>query len=57
VNRVAAQFAALRYFIPDGTGQPGRKAQVGMVRRSVLRRDDHAADERLRRTIARTNLA
>jgi hypothetical protein len=42
---------------PDGTGQAGRKEQAGMIRRNIIRRSDHARDERLRRVIERADVA
>ncbi|MFI8916824.1 IS630 family transposase [Streptomyces sp. NPDC053513] len=57
LNRIEAQFTALRYFALDGTGHPSHKAQGSMIRRYIIWRNRHAADERLRRVVARANVA
>jgi hypothetical protein len=48
---------ALRYFALDGTDHPSHKAQGSMIRRYVIWRNDHAADQRLRQVVARANVA
>jgi len=57
LNRVEAQFTALRYFALDGTDHPGHKEQASMIRRYIIWRSNHAYDERLRRVADRTNVA
>ncbi|HEY2262192.1 MAG TPA: IS630 family transposase, partial [Streptosporangiaceae bacterium] len=57
MNRIEAQFTALRYFAPDGTGHASRKEQASMIRRYITWRNNHAYDERLRRIVARANVA
>ncbi len=57
LNRIEAQFTALRYFALDGTGHPSHKARGSMIRRYIIWRNKHAADERLRRVVARANVA
>ena len=55
LNRVEAQFTALRYFALDGTDHPSHKEQASMIRRYIIWRNNHASDERLRRVVARAN--
>jgi transposase len=57
LNRIEAQFTALRYFALDGTGHPSHKAQASMIRRYIIWRNSHATDPRLRKVIARANVA
>jgi transposase len=57
LNRIEAQFAALRYFALDGTDHPSHKEQASMIRRYIIWRNNHAYDERLRRVIDRANVA
>jgi transposase len=57
LNRIEAQFTALRYFTLDGTDHPSHKQQGSMIRRYIIWRNKHAADERLREVVARANTA
>ncbi|MFJ3540044.1 IS630 family transposase [Streptomyces sp. NPDC090109] len=57
LNRIEAQFTALRYFALDGTDHSSHKAQGSMIRRYIIWRNKHAADERLRKVVARANVA
>jgi transposase len=57
LNRVEAQFTALRYFALDGTDHPSHKEQASMIRRYIIWRNNHAYDERLRRVVDRANVA
>jgi transposase len=57
LNRVEAQFTALRYFTLDGTDHATHKEQASMIRRYIIWRNNHAYDERLRRIIDRANVA
>jgi transposase len=57
LNRIEAQFTALRYFALDGTDHPTHKAQGSMIRRYIIWRNKHAADERLRKVVTRANVA
>jgi transposase len=57
LNRIEAQFAALRYFTLDGTDHATHKEQASMIRRYIIWRNNHAYDERLRRIIDRANVA
>nr|WP_263407334.1 hypothetical protein [Micromonospora craniellae] len=43
--------AALRYFTLDGTGHPSHKAQGSMIRRYIIWRNNHTADERLHNVV------
>jgi transposase len=57
LNRIEAQFTALRYFALDGTDHPTHKAQASMIRRYIAWRNRHADDERLRAVVKRANVA
>ncbi|WUH92467.1 IS630 family transposase [Streptomyces sp. NBC_00433] len=57
LNRIEAQFTALRYFALDGTDHPSHKAQGSMIRRYIIWRNKHAADKRLKAIVSRANAA
>jgi hypothetical protein len=57
LNRIEAQFTALRYFALDGTDHPSHKEQASMIRRYIIWRNNHAYDERLRRIVNKANVA
>jgi len=57
LNRIEAQFTALRYFALNGTDHRSHKEQASMIRRYIIWRDQHAHDERLRRIVAKANVA
>ncbi|UQI45812.1 transposase [Streptomyces sp. HU2014] len=57
LNRIEAQFTALRYFALDGTDHLSHKEQGRMIRRYITWRNKHAADERLRAVVNRANVA
>lgn len=57
MNRIEAQFTALRYFTLDGTDHAGHKEQGSMIRRYIIWRNKHAQDERLRAVVNRANIA
>lgn len=57
LNRIEAQFTALRYFALGGTDHPSHKAQGSVIRRYIIWRNKHAADERLREVVTRANVA
>jgi transposase len=57
LNRVEAQFTALRYFALDGTDHASHHEQASMIRRYIIWRNNHAYDERLRRIVTRANVA
>ncbi|MFV2011956.1 hypothetical protein ACFHVG_19360, partial [Micromonospora sp. LOL_027] len=52
-----AQFTALRYFTLDGTDHTSHAEQGSMIRRYIIWRNKHAADERLREVVNRANVA
>jgi hypothetical protein len=56
-TRIEAQFTALRYFALDGTDHASHKEQGSMIRRYIIWRNKHAADERLREVVNRANVA
>jgi transposase len=56
LNRVEAQFTALRYFALDGTDHASHKKQASMIRRYIIWRNNHAYDERLRQVVDRADV-
>ncbi|WP_030458489.1 IS630 family transposase [Kitasatospora sp. NRRL B-11411] len=57
LNRIEAQFTALRYFALDSTDHASHKEQGSMIRRYIIWRNKHAADQRLREVVTRANVA
>jgi transposase len=57
LNRIEAQFQALRYFALDGTDHRSHKEQGLMLRRYISWRNNHAYDEQLRKVVDRPNVA
>ncbi len=57
LNRIEAQFTALRYFTLDGTDHASHKEQGSMIRRYIIWRNKHAFDERLRKIVNGANVA
>ncbi|WP_331750581.1 IS630 family transposase [Streptomyces sp. NBC_00046] len=57
LNRIEAQFTALRYFTLDGTDHTNHKEQGSMIRRYIIWRNRHADDRRLRAVVDRANVA
>ncbi len=57
MNRIEAQFQALRYFTLDGTDHRSHEEQNSMIRRYIIWRNRHAQDERLRELVKRANVA
>jgi transposase len=57
LNRIEAQFTALRNFALDGTDHTTHKEQASMVRRYIIWLNNHAYDQRLRRIVDRANVA
>lgn len=57
MNRIEAQFTALRYFALDGTDHVSHTEQASMIRRYIAWRNRHADDERLRAIVDRANIA
>jgi transposase len=57
LNRIEAQFQALRYFTLDGTDHPDHTTQARMIRRYIAWRNRHAHDQQLRQVVKRANVA
>lgn len=57
LNRIEAQFTALRYFTLDGTDHADHKEQGSMIRRYITWRNRHADDRRLSAVVGKANLA
>jgi transposase len=57
LNRIEAQFQALRYFALDGTDHDSHEAQARMIRRYIAWRNRNAKDEALREIVKRANVA
>src|SRR5206468_1949806 len=53
LNRIEAQFTALRYFALDGTDHGTHQEQASMIRRYIAWRNRHATDPTLRKVIRR----
>jgi hypothetical protein len=53
LNRIEAQFTALRHFALDGTDHDSHRAQASMIRRYIAWRNRHATDPGLRKVIRR----
>jgi transposase len=53
LNRIEAQFTALRYFALDGTDHPSHHEQGSMIRRYIAWRNRHVTDPRLRKVVRR----
>ena len=57
LNRIEAQFTALRYFALDGTDHDSHEAQARMIRRYIAWRNRHARHTKLQEVIKRANVA
>jgi transposase len=57
LNRIEAQFTALRYFALDGTDHDSHEAQGRMIRRYIAWRNRNAEDTALRELVKRANVA
>jgi transposase len=57
LNRIEAQFTALRYFALDGTDHESHRAQARMIRRYIAWRNRNAHDRELRELVKRANVA
>jgi transposase len=57
LNRIEAQFTALRYFALDGTDHESHAAQASMIRRYIIWRNRNAHDVALRELVKRANVA
>jgi transposase len=54
MNRIEAQFQALRYFTLDGTDHGSHEEQNSMIRRYIIWRNRNAQDKTLRELVKRT---
>ncbi len=57
LNRIEAQFQALRYFAIDGSDHESHEAQARMIRRYIAWRNRNAQDKALREFVKRANVA
>jgi transposase len=57
LNRIEAQFTALRYFALDGTDHDSHQQQARMIRRYITWRNRNAHDRALRELVKRANVA
>lgn len=57
LNRIEAQFQALRYFAIDGTDHATHREQASMIRRYIHWRNRNAHDRALRELVKRANVA
>ena len=57
LNRIEAQFQALRYFALDGTDHNSHTEQASMIRRYIIWRNRNAHDRRLHEVVNRANVA
>lgn len=57
LNRIEAQFQALRSFALDGTDHPTHEEQASMFRRYIIWRNRHRHDRPLRKLAKRANVA
>jgi transposase len=57
LNRIEAQFQALRYFTLDGTDHASHREQASMIRRYIHWRNRNAHDRALRELVNRANVA
>jgi transposase len=53
LNRIEAQFTALRYFAFDGTDRRSHHEQASIIRRYIAWRNCHATDPLLRKVVLR----
>jgi transposase len=57
LNRIEAQFQALRYFTLDGTDHRSHEEQNSMIRRYIIWRNRNAQDKQLHELVKRPNVA
>jgi transposase len=57
LNRIEAQFRALRYFTLAGTDHPAHATQARLIRRYIRWRNHNTNNPRLRRLINTANIA
>ena len=55
LNRIEAQFTALRYFTLDGTDHQTHREQASMIHRYIAWRNRHTTDPKLRKVIKRAS--
>jgi transposase len=53
LNRIEAQFTALRYFALDNTDHDSHREQASMIRRYIAWRNRHVTDPQLRKVVRR----
>jgi transposase len=56
LNRIEAQFTALRYFTLDGTDHADHRQQASMIRRYIAWRNRNVTDPKLRKVVRRAEL-
>jgi hypothetical protein len=57
LNRIEAQFKALRYFTLDGTDHPDHATQARLIRRYIAWRNYNVDDAKLRAVVNTANVA
>jgi hypothetical protein len=57
LNRIEAQFTALRYFTLDGTDHRTHGEQASMIRRYIAWRNRNTNNPRLQKIVQRANVA
>lgn len=57
LNRIEAQFQALRYFCLDGTDHGSHREQASMIRRYIIWRNRNAQDRALQELVNHANVA
>ena len=57
LNRIEAQFKALRYFTLNGTDHPDHATQARLIRRYIAWRNAHVHDPKLRHIVRHANTA
>jgi len=57
MNRIEAQFTALREFTLNGTDHTTHREQNSMIRRYIAWRNRHASNPRLRQIVERASAA
>ena len=57
LNRIEAQFQALRYFALDGTDHGTHREHTSMIGRYIIWRNRNVHDRRLRDLVNRANVA
>lgn len=53
LNRIEAQFTALRYFALNGTDHASHREQASLIRRYIIWRNNHRTDPKLRKVVRR----